>query len=44
MKMYVDLKTVCRPPQKAQSITSISYIIHYSNTNLMNIIIQATKQ
>ena len=41
--MHANLKTVCRPTQKVQSFTSISYIIHYSNTNLMNILIQATK-
>ena len=42
--MYVDLKTACRPTQKSPGITFISYIIHYSNTNLMNIVIQVTKQ
>ena len=42
--MHVNLKTVCRPTQKLQGITSISYIIHYSNTNLMNVAVKVTKQ
>ena len=40
--MALDLKTVCRPTQKSQGITSISYIVHYSNIYLMNIAIQVT--
>ena len=42
--MHVNLKTVCRPTQKSQSITSISYNVHYANIYLMNIVIQVTKQ
>ena len=40
----LKLETMCSLTQKAQDIISIIYIIHYSNTNLMNIVIQVAKQ